>query len=212
MWREIGQDERKHGQEDTEAAWHMMEGTSECPLSCIKPPQWPFGHVVVGVACGGEGRKTRVAGLPSSLTKNAARVWTNGRREWGKRHKQGGATQTNQREGTGKGNKERRGRREQKRDALTKMSKTHFLGTVEPFWTLSLYEMWGEGDWEWFVSGRWVVCHATPPLHAASSAQAKRGEEAGGEGGRREAGSSTCCGKRGKEPHMGLRSTRRAFE
>ena len=56
--------------------------------------------------------------------------------------------QTNRREGIGKGNKERRGRCEQKRDALTKMSKTHCLGTVEPFWTLSLYEMWGEGDWK----------------------------------------------------------------
>ena len=49
--------------------------------------------------------------------------------------------QTNRREGIGKGNKERRGRCEQKRDALTKMSKTHCLGTVGPFWTLSLYEM-----------------------------------------------------------------------
>ena len=56
--------------------------------------------------------------------------------------------QTNQRGGIGKGNKERRGRCEQKRDVLTKTSKTHCLGTVEPFWTPSLYEMWGGGDWE----------------------------------------------------------------
>ena len=59
----------------------MKEGTSECPLSCIKPPQWPFGHVVVGVACGGGGHKIRVLGLPSSLTKkHSARVdeWEEG--------------------------------------------------------------------------------------------------------------------------------------
>jgi hypothetical protein len=52
----------------------------------------------------------------------------------------GRTIQTNQRGGIGKGNKEKRGRYEQKRDVLTKMSKTHCLGTVEPFWALSLYE------------------------------------------------------------------------
>ena len=127
----------------------MKEGTSECPLSCIKPPQWPFGHVVVGVACGGEGHKTRVVGLPSSLTKNTARAcWTNGRRAWGGEIQIGRITQINQQEDVGKGNKERRGRCEQKRDVLTKMSKAQCLGTVEPFWALSLYEMCGGGDWE----------------------------------------------------------------
>jgi len=165
----------------------MKEGTSECPLSCIKSPQWPFGHVVVGVACGGEGHKTRAVGLPSSLTKNTARAWTNGRRAWGGEIQIGRITQINQQEGVGKGNKERRGRCEQKRDVLTKMSKAHCLGTVEPFWALSLYEMWGEGDWEWCVSGRWVVYHAIPSLHVASSGQTKRG----GEGGR---GGSRCFG------------------
>jgi hypothetical protein len=32
----------------------MHEGdTFECPPPCMKPSQWPFGHVAVKVACGG---------------------------------------------------------------------------------------------------------------------------------------------------------------
>jgi hypothetical protein len=30
----------------------MKRDTFECPPQCTKPPQWPFGHVAVGVVRG----------------------------------------------------------------------------------------------------------------------------------------------------------------